>query len=101
MLGSTHDAEQRLYVTFPCKNQGRRIVVFFWRQIDEQDFWSREETSAVALALVLYNDAQDVWQRSDASEATDARARARVGRHRDGGRAGQKTSRVAAVYSVG
>ena len=55
----------------------------------------------MAPALVLHNDAQDVWQRPDACEDADARAGPGVGKHRDGGRAGQKATRVVAIYPVG
>jgi len=55
----------------------------------------------VASALVLHHDAQDVWQRPDASEATDATARTRLGQYRDGSGHGQEATRVAEVYSVG
>ena len=68
--------------------------------VDEQDFWNREESGAVALALVLHHDAQDVWQRFDAGEATDAAAGNGLGQHRDGSRAREKAEGVVAVCSA-
>ena len=68
--------------------------------IDEQDFWNREESGAVALALVLHHDAQDVWQGFDAREATDAAAGNGLGQHRDGSRARAEAESVVAVYSA-
>ena len=68
--------------------------------IDEQDFWNREESGAVALALVLHHDAQDVWQGFDAGEATDAAAGNGLGQHRDGSRARAEAESVVAVYSA-
>ena len=68
--------------------------------INEQDFGNREESGAVALALVLHHDAQDVWQGSDAGEATDAAAGNGLGQHRDGSRARSETESVVAVYSA-
>jgi len=55
----------------------------------------------MAPALVLHDDAKDVWQRPHACEATDARAGISVGKHRDGGRAWQKATRLVAIYPVG
>ncbi len=54
----------------------------------------------MAFALVLYDDAQDVWQRPDAGENADARARTGLGQHRDGSRAGEKAESVAQIYSA-
>ena len=54
----------------------------------------------MALALVLHDDAQDVWERPDAGEDADARARTGVGQHRDGSWAGKKAESVAAIYSA-
>ena len=68
--------------------------------IDEQDFGDREESGAVALALVLHHDAQDVWQGFDAGEATDAAPRNGLGQHRDGSRAWSEAESVVAVYSA-
>jgi len=55
----------------------------------------------VASALVLHYDAQNVWKRSNAGQATDATSRTRLGNDRDGSGHLQKTSRVVAIYSVG
>ena len=68
--------------------------------VDEQDFRVREESGAVALALVLHHDAQDVWQGFDAGEATDAAAGNGLGQHRDGSRAREESESVVAVYST-
>src|ERR1044071_1955303 len=68
--------------------------------IDEQDFWNREESGAVALALVLHHDAEDVWQGFDAGEATDAAAGNGLGQHRDGSRAWAEAESVVAIYSA-
>ena len=54
----------------------------------------------MALALVLHDDAQDVWQRPDAGEDPDARARIGLGQHCDGSWAGKEAASVAAVYSA-
>ena len=54
----------------------------------------------MAFALVLHDDAQDVWQRPDAGEDADARARNGLGQHRDGSWVGPKAESVAAVYSA-
>ena len=69
-------------------------------KLDEQDFWNREESGAVALTLVLHRDAQDVWQGFDAGEATDAAAGIGLGQHRYGGRAWAETESVVEVYSA-
>src|SRR5215216_4909474 len=69
--------------------------------VDEQDFWNREESGAVAFALVLHHDAQDVWQGFDAGEATDAAAGNGLGRHRDGGGTRAETESLIAVCAVG
>ena len=68
--------------------------------IDEQDFRVREESGAMASALVLYNHAEDVWQGSDAGQATDAAAGTRLGRHRDGSGTGAEAESLAEVYST-
>ncbi len=68
--------------------------------VDEQDFGDREESGAVALALVLHHDAQDVWQGLDAGEATDAFAGDGLGQHRDGGGARAEAKSLVAVCSA-
>ena len=68
--------------------------------IDEQDFGIREESGAVAPTLVLYHDAQDVWQGFDAGEAADAAAGNGLGQHCDGSRARSEAESVVAVYSA-
>ena len=68
--------------------------------VDEQDFWNREESGAVALALVLHHDAQDVWQRFDAGEAADAAAGNGLGQHRDGSRTRAEAESVVAFCSA-
>ena len=70
-------------------------------RFDEQDFRVREESGAVASALVLHDDAQDVWQGSNAGQATDAAAGNGLGQHRDGSRTGAKAESFAEVYSIG
>ena len=70
------------------------------KSIDEQDFGDRKESGAVAFALVLHHDAQDVWQGFDAGEATDAAAGNGLGQHRDGSRARSEAESVVAVYSA-
>jgi hypothetical protein len=70
-------------------------------RFDEQDFRVREESGAVAPALVLHHDAQDVWQGSNAGQATDAGARVGLGQHRDGSGAGAKAESFVEVYSTG
>ena len=70
------------------------------RASNEQDFGFREESGAVALALVLHDDAQDVWQRPDAGENADACARIGLGQHRDGSWVGPKAESVSTVYSA-
>src|ERR1051326_965599 len=52
--------------------------------VDESNQGTGKEGSAVASALVLYHDAQDVWQGSDAREDADACAEIGLGRHRNG-----------------
>jgi uncharacterized protein (DUF924 family) len=50
------------------------------------NLWSKEITGAVAFALVLQRNAQNVWKGSDAGKDTDARARFSMGQHCHGGR---------------
>ena len=69
--------------------------------IDEQDFRNREESGAVALALVLHHDAQDVWQGFDAGQATDASAGNGLGQHRDGSGPRAEAESVVEIYSTG
>ena len=71
------------------------------RSIDEQAFGDREESGAVAFALVLHDHAQDVWQGLDAGQATDAITGNGLGRHRDGGGTRTQAESVVEVYSTG
>src|SRR6185369_8931212 len=70
------------------------------RVVDEQDLGDREKPGTLAPALVLHGHAQNVWQRPDAGEATDAPAGDGLGRHRDGGGVGPEAQSVAALYST-
>lgn len=54
----------------------------------------------MASALVLWRYAEDVQQRTNASQITDAQAGIGLGQHRDGGRIGEKAPSVAALHSV-
>src|SRR5207244_6622935 len=60
-----------------------------------------EKTGAVAFAVVLRSDAQDVRKRSYSGETADARARTRLGRHRHGSRSRPQTASLPALYSIG
>ena len=66
--------------------------------VDEQDFRDREESGAVALALVLHDDAQNVWQRPDAGEDADACAGFGLGQRWDGSRTGREAARVGCPF---
>jgi hypothetical protein len=55
----------------------------------------------MALAMVLWSNAQDVWQGSDPRQDTDARARYRLGQYCNGSRLGKKAKSVAQVHSAG
>jgi len=70
-------------------------------RFDEQDFRVREESGAMAPALVLHDDAQDVWQGSNAGQATDAIAGNGLGQHRDGSGTGAQAESFVEVYSTG
>src|SRR6185369_14960487 len=90
---------RRTWAALPIKLPG------IWRTqsgklVDEQDFRVREKSGALASALVLYRDAQDVWEGFDAGQATDATAWPRLGWYRDGSRAGPEAQSFVAVYST-
>ena len=70
-------------------------------RFDEQDFRVREESGAVASALVLHDDAQDVRQGFDARQATDATAGDGLGQHRNGSGTGTQAESFVEVYSTG
>src|SRR5215470_272493 len=65
------------------------------------NFWPGEKSGAVASALVLWGDAQNVRKRPYAGEDTDALARPRLGRHSHGSRGGAKTACFSALLSIG
>src|SRR5262245_24778406 len=60
-------------------------------------FRIRKERGAVASALVLHHDAQDVRQGSDAGENADACAGDRLGIDRHGSRPGPQASRLSVL----
>src|SRR5918996_4789795 len=65
------------------------------------NLWSGEKTGAVAFALVLRHNAQDVRERSYAGESADAVAWPSVGRCRDGSWSRPQTTYLVALYPIG
>src|ERR1051325_9328038 len=93
------NSSRRTWAALPIKLPG------IWktqsgRLIDEQDFRVREESGAVAPALVLHDHAQDVWEGPDAGQATDATAGTRLGHDCDGSRVGSQAESVVAIHST-
>ncbi len=61
---------------------------------------SREKSGALAFALVLRSNEEDVWAGSHAGKDPDACAWSGVGQHRHGGRTEQKAACLLALYAV-
>jgi hypothetical protein len=60
-----------------------------------------ETASALAFALVLQSDAQDVRHGSYPGKAPDARPGTRLGKHRYGGRPRPEATLIVTLYSIG
>jgi hypothetical protein len=60
-----------------------------------------KKAGTLASALVLWRNAQNVRQRSHPGEAADARAGARLGRHRHGSWPRAETTSIPALHPVG